>query len=116
MDIAGFLFKDYIEKNKYASINFFRQSSKHYQVWLIILSYHYIKKELSLETIKKHSLHISLKTISSIVKDAEKQEYVQKQKSISDTRNKNILPTNQTVNEFEIWSKNLKCNINKLVK
>ena len=69
-----------------------------------------------METIKKHSLHISLKTISSIVKDAEKQEYVQKQKSISDTRNKNILPTNQTVNEFEIWSKNLKCNINKLVK
>ena len=110
MDIASFLFKDYIEKNKYASINFFRQSSKHYQVWLIILSYHYKKTELSLETIKKHSLHISLKTISSIVKDAEKQ------KSISDTRNKNILPTNQTVNEFEIWSKNLKCNINKLVK
>jgi hypothetical protein len=43
-------------------------------------------------------------------------KYVQKQKSTSDTRNKNILPTNQTVKEFEIWSKNLKCNINKLVK
>ena len=98
MDIAGFLFKDYVEKNKYASINFFRQSSKHYQVWLIILSYHYKKKELSLETIKKHSLHISLKTISSIVKDAEKQGYIQKQKSVSDTRNKNISPTNQSNN------------------
>ena len=98
MDIAGFLFKDYVEKNKYASINFFRQSSKHYQVWLIILSYHYKKKELSLETIKKHSLHISLKTISSIVKDAEKQGYIQKQKSVSDTRNKNISPTHQSNN------------------
>jgi DNA-binding MarR family transcriptional regulator len=69
-----------------------------------------------LETIKKHSLHISLKTISSIVKDAEKQGYIQKQKSVSDTRNKNISPTNQTINEFDTWSKNLKCNINKLVK
>ena len=116
MDIASFLFKDYLDKKKYNSINFFRQSYKHYQVWLIILSYYYKQEELFLENIKKKTLHISIKTIASIIKEAEKQGYIKRQKSSSDTRIKYIQPTDKTTNEFQIWSKNLKCHLNKMVK
>ena len=110
---ASYLLHDYNSKSNLQTINYFRQTTKHYQIWLVIISCYIDSKSKcsSLELIKKKTNNISLKTIATIVKDAEKLNYLTKVKSETDSRTKNILPTSQTVKEFKTWVNTLEKNL-----
>lgn len=110
---ACYLLHDYNSKSNLQTINYFRQTTKHYQIWLVIISCYIDSKSkcCSLELIKKKTNNISLKTIATIVKDAEKLNYLTKVKSETDSRTKNILPTSQTIKEFKTWIDTLKKNL-----
>ncbi len=113
---ASYLLCDYLSKNNLKTINFFRQTTKHYQIWLVILSRNINNEPTSLEMIKKKTINISLKTIANIILDAEKLEYVSRVKSETDSRTKNIIPRLQTIKEFNIWVEKLEKNLHFLKK
>ena len=104
-----------IKKNTIPLI-FFASPTSTIKFGLLFLAIIINKKSFFQKILKKKTLYISIKTIASIIKEAEKQGYIKRQKSSSDTRIKYIQPTDKTTNEFEVWSKNLKCNLNKMVK
>jgi hypothetical protein len=113
---ACYLLKDYLSKNNLKTINYFRQTTKHYQIWLVILSRNINNKFTSLEMIKKKTTNISLKTIATIISDAEKLEYISRVKSKSDSRTKNIIPSLQAIKEFNTWVEKLQKNLHSLKK
>lgn len=97
---AHYLLNDYLKKYSLnRSIDHFRQSTKHYQIWLIILDYYFQKKQISIEQVVRITKHISLKTISAIISDAEKLGYLSRVKFTNDARKKNIIPTAETVKD-----------------
>ncbi len=108
---ANYLLQDFLSKSNLQTVNYFRQTTKHYQIWLVIMSCYLNNKSKtsSLELIKKKTSNISLKTIATIVKDSEKLNYLIRKKSKTDSRTKNIIPTSQTIKEFHTW-------VNELVK
>ena len=113
---ASYLLCDYLSKNNSKTINFFRQTTKHYQVWLVIISCHISNETASLETIKKKTSNISIKTIAAIISDAEKLNYISRVKSNTDLRTKNIIPTLETIKEFNNWVKKLEQKLSHLKK
>lgn len=115
---AHYLLNDYLKKHLNSlTVDYFRQTTKHYQIWLSVLSSYFQKEEISIEQIKKVTKNISLKTISSIISDAEKLNYISRVKFAKDTRKKNIIPTAKTIKDYKSWveclAKNLNANIKK---
>jgi len=64
----------------------------------------------------KKTINISIKTIATIISDAEKLEFVSRVKSETDSRTKNIIPTLQTIKEFNTWVEKLEKNLHSLKK
>ena len=99
-----------ISNDLYPSIKFFRQSIHSVQIWLMCLkSYHDENYFLNLETIYRETNKLKLISRPSIVKfikEAERNDYIYLTKNKIDKRGLLIFPTDQTVLEYQTWSKN----------
>ena len=108
-----FLINEYkYSSKKFKTVTYFRQSMHSYLLWIHILESHYSNKfrtsENLINSLKKYA---SRKTILTILNDAVKNGFLEKQKSLLDKRVSNYKPTILTINEYEEWNKTLKENI-----
>lgn len=93
--------------NEFESVNFFRHDLVHYWIWILVLETNYSNIFYNLEDIiqiipSKLSSRVS---IFRIVDNAVKKKYLIKEKNNLDKRKFNIIPTQQTIKEFEGWVK-----------
>jgi len=99
-----------ISNDLYPSIKYFRQSIHSVQVWLMCLkSYHDENYYLNLEKIYQEANKLKLISRPSIVKfirDAGMNNYIYLTRNKIDKRSRLIFATDQTVLEYQKWSKN----------
>jgi len=95
-------------KSKFVSIKFFRRNLSSYWVWICVLE-RYFNNNINnyIENIIKEipSEHASRLTLFKIIDDAVQKRYLTKELNKNDKRKFNLLPTSQTINEFEEWAK-----------
>ena len=95
-------------KSQFVTIKFFRRNLSSYWVWICILE-RFVKnnKKNNIENIIKEipSEHASRPTLFKIIDDAVKKKYLVKEVDKNDKRKFNIIPSQQTIDEFEEWTK-----------
>ena len=97
------------------SIKFFRSSGAYgYVVWLTIINCNYSKKEMTVESIVREVLkYASRRTILDFLDKGVKGGFLIKQTSTKDKRKSFIFTRNNTIYEYEVWSKKF---INSIIK
>jgi len=93
--------------SKFITIKFFRRNLSSYWIWICILERFYYNNNNNIENIIKEipSEHASRPTLFKIIDDAVKKNYLARELNKEDKRKFNLLPSEQTIKEFEEWSK-----------
>ena len=93
--------------SQFMSIKFFRRNLPSYWVWICILERFFNNNNNNIEEIIREipSEHASRPTLFKIIDDAVKKKYLVRELDKNDKRKNNLLPTSQTIKEFEEWSK-----------
>jgi hypothetical protein len=97
--------------SKFITIKFFRRNFSSYWVWICILERFYCYyNNNNIENIIKEipSEHASRPTLFKIIDDAVKKNYLVRELDKEDKRKFNLFPSEQTIKEFEEWSKMFK--------
>ena len=104
--------KDLNETNSdFKSVKFFRKNIISIWVWFSVLEQYYDNnKNNNIENIISEipKEYASRPTIFKIIDDAVSKKYFEKKVDKNDKRKNNLLPTLQTIKEFEEWAKVLK--------
>ncbi len=104
--------KDLNETNSdFKSVKFFRKNIISVWVWFSVLEQYYDNnKNNNIENIISEipKEYASRPTIFKIIDDAVSKKYFEKKVDKNDKRKNNLLPTLQTIKEFEEWAKVLK--------
>jgi len=104
--------KDLNEVNSdFKSVKFFRKHIVSVCVWFSVLEQYYNNnKNNNIENIISEipKEYASRPTIFKIIDDAVSKKYFEKKVDKNDKRKNNLLPTLQTIKEFEEWAKVLK--------
>ena len=99
--------KDLIKSNSdFKSVKFFRKDIVSVWIWFVVLEQYYNNNnniENIISEIPKE--YASRPTIFKIIDDAVSKKYFEKIVDKNDRRKNNLLPTSQTINEFEKWAK-----------
>ena len=101
--------KDLNEANSdFKSVKFFRKNIISVWVWFSVLEQYYDNnKNNNIENIISEipKEYASRPTIFKIIDDAVSKKYFEKKVDKNDKRKNNLLPTLQTIKEFEEWAK-----------
>ena len=112
---ASILADDFEEKKDLTSINKFRKGPVHYKLWLFILNNYFNKIDTTSETLMVYlSKKASRKTISVLLTELENEKLIIRKKSFSDNRIVLIIPTQTTIQEFNLWTQRLKSELNSV--
>jgi len=95
--------------SQFMSIKFFRRNLPSYWVWICILErfFNNNNNNNNIEKIVREipSEHASRPTLFKIIDDAVKKNYLVRELDKEDKRKFNLVPSEQTIKEFEEWSK-----------
>ena len=100
----------YLSDSKFKTVKFFRKDRVSFWVWFCVLERYYINNNNNNNTIESIIREIPLEyasrpTIFKIIDDAVTKNYFEKIKDKNDKRKYKIIPSSQTIKEFEEWSK-----------
>ena len=89
------------------SVKFFRKDIVTVWVWFSVLEQYYDNNNNNIENIMREipNEYASRPKIFKIIDDAVARNYFKKILNENDKRKYNLLPTSQTIKEFEEWSK-----------
>ena len=107
LKLIQILIKDLDEKNfKLKTVKFFRKNIISFWIWLLVLENHYNNNNTNIENI----IQIIPKELGSrptffeIINTAVAKKYFIKELDNKDKRKFNIIPSEQTIKEFEKWA------------
>ena len=89
-------------KQAHTSSNyFFRKSPSHYHMMLLVMSAYKLKEKLSVEQLKTRLFKTSRPKSALIINEACEKGFFKLEKTSTDQRIKNIIPTETFVKEFD---------------
>ena len=93
--------------NKFPSVKFFRKDIVSYWIWFEVLEQHYNNNNNNIESIIQNipSELSSRPTIFKVIDTAVAKKYFIKELDKKDKRKFKLIPSEQTIEEFEEWSK-----------
>ena len=100
--------KDLNQSNSdFKTVKFFRKDIVSLWIWFCVLEQHYNDNNNNIENIISEipKGYASRPTIFKIIDDAVSKKYFEKKVDKNDKRKYNLLPTLQTIKEFEEWAK-----------
>jgi len=106
LKLANALINDFHGDWSKPSIKFFRSNGAYgYMIWLILMSKHFEKKEISIEElVTSVTSYASRRTVIDFINKGVQGEFIKKINSIEDKRKNLIEPTNITIKEYTDWS------------
>ena len=107
--LCNVLEQDLLNSNsKYKTLKFFRKNIVTVIIWLSSIKNFYNNEKNSVEDLVRRSnsvSRVSRPSVVSFINNAVSKGYLISEKSKSDKRKYNIIPTKITLKEFEKWSK-----------
>ena len=105
-NLANALINDFRGDWSKPSIKFFRSNGAYgYMIWLILMSKHFEKKNISIEElVTSVASYASRRTVIHFINKGVEGQFIKKINSIEDKRKNLIEPTNITVKEYSDWS------------
>ena len=91
--------------SKFSSVHFFYSESCSINIWLLVLEFFYKSKILNLEHVYLNNKNTSKPTVDKIINDAVFNKFLEKEVNLLDKRKVNLLPSQQTILEFELLIK-----------
>ena len=96
-------------KQSHTSSNyFFRKSPSHYHMMLLVMAAHKDDQKLSVEELKTKLFKTSRPKSALIITEAVEKGFFRLEKTSTDQRIKNIMPSETFINEFKEYLKTLK--------
>ena len=104
--LANVLINDFRGDWSKPSIKFFRSNGAYgYMIWLILMSKHFEKKNISIEElVTSVASYASRRTVIDFINKSVEGEFLKKINSNEDKRKILIEPTNITIKEYNDWS------------
>ena len=100
---------DFLQNNitgsKFSSVHFFYSESCSINIWLLVLEFFYKSKILNLEHVHLNNKNTSRPKVDKIINDAVFNKFLEKEVNLLDKRKVNLLPSQQTILEFELLIK-----------
>ena len=100
--------EDQVKKSHTSSNYFFRKSPSHYHMMLLVMSAHKHNEKLSVEELKTKLFKTSRPKSALIINEACEKGFFRLEKTSTDQRIKNIVPSESFINEFIEYLKTLK--------
>ena len=100
--------EDQMRQSHTASNYFFRKSPSHYHMMLLVMSAYKEEKKLSVEELKTRLFKTSRPKSALIITEACEKGFFRLEKTSSDQRIKNIMPSESFINEFNEYLLTLK--------
>jgi len=93
--------------NKYQTVKFFRKDIVSYWIWFLVLEEYYNNNNNNIESIIQNipSELGSRPTLFKVIDAAVTKKYFIKELDKNDKRKFNLIPSQQTIEEFEEWAK-----------
>ena len=106
--LAKYLILDLEEDWSKPSIKFFRSSGAYgYIIWLYLIDSYFSEKKITIEdVILKLEKYASRRTIIDFLNKGVDAKFLEKDTSLDDKRKTIITPSNITIEEYKVWSKN----------
>ena len=106
--LAKYLILDLEEDWSKPSIKFFRSSGSYgYIIWLYLIDNHFSEKKITVEdVVVKLEKYASRRTIIDFLNKGVEAKFLEKETSLDDKRKTIITPSNITIEEYKVWSKN----------
>ena len=106
--LAKYLILDLEEDWSKPSIKFFRSSRAYgYIIWLYLIDNHFSEKKITVEdVVVKLEKYASRRTIIDFLNKGVDAKFLEKDTSPDDKRKTIITPSNITIEEYKVWSKN----------
>ena len=96
-------------KQSHRSSNyFFRKSPSHYHMMLLVMSAYKLDKKISVEELKTQLFKTSRPKSALIINEACEKGFFRLEKTSTDQRIKNIMPSETFINEFKEYLNTLK--------
>ena len=106
-DLLSF-WEDQMKQSHTSSNYFFRKSPSHYHMMLLVMSAYKNNQKLSVEGLKTKLFKTSRPKSALIINEACEKGFFRLEKTSTDQRIKNIMPSESFVNEFKEYLKSLK--------
>ena len=100
--------EDQMKKSHTSSNYFFRKSPSHYHMMLLIMAFHKLNKNITVEELKTRLFKTSRPKSALIINEACEKGFFYLKKTITDQRKKNIKPSTKFVEEFDQYLQTLK--------
>ena len=100
--------EDQVKKSHTSSNYFFRKSPSHYHMMLLVMSAHKLNGKLSVEALKTKLFKTSRPKSALIINEACEKGFFRLEKTSTDQRIKNIIPSETFINEFKEYLDTLK--------
>ena len=100
--------EDQMKKSHTSSNYFFRKSPSHYHMMLLIMAFHKLNKNITVEELKTRLFKTSRPKSALIINEACEKGFFYLKKTMADQRKKNIKPTESFVKEFDEYLTTLK--------
>lgn len=100
--------EDQMRHSHTSSNYFFRKSPSHYHMMLLIMAHHKLNKEISVEELKTKLFKTSRPKSALIINEAVEKGFFKLEKTSTDQRIKNIVPSESFVKEFNDYLNTLK--------
>ena len=100
--------EDQMKQSHTSSNYFFRKSHSHYHMMLLVMSAHKHNEKLSVEGLKTKLFKTSRPKSALIINEACEKGFFRLEKTSTDQRIKNIVPSDSFVNEFKEYLETLK--------
>ena len=100
--------EDQMKLSHMSSNYFFRKSPSHYHMMLLVMSAHKENKKLSVEELKTKLFKTSRPKSALIITEACEKGFFRLEKTSTDQRIKNIMPSETFISEFKEYLKTLK--------
>ena len=100
--------EDQMRQSHTSSNYFFRKSPSHYHMMLLVMSAHKHNQKLSVEELKTKLFKTSRPKSALIITEAVEKGFFRLEKTSTDQRIKNIVPSESFINEFNDYLDTLK--------
>ena len=100
--------EDQVKQAHTSSNYFFRKSPSHYHLMLLVMHAYKVNEKLSVEELKTRLFKTSRPKSALIINEACEKGFFRLEKTSTDQRIKNIMPSETFINEFKEYLKTLK--------
>ena len=100
--------EDQVKQSHTSSNYFFRKSPSHYHMMLLVMSAYKLDQKLSVEELKTRLFKTSRPKSALIINEACEKGFFRLEKTSTDQRIKNIIPSETFINEFKEYLVTLK--------